>query len=140
VIGGCAALSVAEQSARIAVTARVMPIARAELQGNPPRLTVTAADLARGFIDSPEALRLQVYSNSAGGYVLDVLPVSPVFRGMVVDGFDGSVSLPAAGGTVVQRWQHAQTVSLQLRFRFDLAPDVAPGDYDWPVRLMAHPL
>lgn len=124
----------------LGVSADVAPVARLELASREPDLLLTADDLDRGYIESPQPLHLTVYSNSRSGYALDVMPVSPLFSAVSVQGLDTDVRLSAGGGTVTQRWGHPQKVSLELRFSFVIAEGVQPGRYPWPVRLAARPL
>jgi hypothetical protein len=59
---------------------------------------------------------------------------------MIVRGCDADASLGAEGGTIVQRWQHTNTMRLSLHFRLRLAPGLAPGRYPWPIQLSVRPL
>jgi len=128
----------AETRSMVAVSATVRPIVRVQ-QSMRSTLTISATDVQRGYIEVP-AIHMQVSSNSAQGYALDVLPVNNVFNSVVIRGLDGDVVLGADGGAVVQRWQHGQTVSLNLNFQFALRPDVTAGEYSWPVHVSVRPL
>lgn len=139
-LGGASVASTDQTQASLGVSATVVPVARLELTTREPELQLTAEDLVRGYIESPQPLHLTVYSNSRSGYALDVLPVSPLFSAMSVQGLGTDILLSAEGGTVTQRWSHPQKVSLELRFSFVLAEGVEPGRYAWPVRLAARPL
>lgn len=139
-LGGASVASTDQTRGTLGVSATVVPIARLELTTREPELQLTAEDLVRGYIESPQALHLTVYSNSRNGYALDVLPVSPLFSAMSVQGLGTDILLSAEGGTVTQRWSHPQKVSLELRFSFVLAEGLQPGRYEWPVRLAARPL
>jgi hypothetical protein len=140
VLCSCAVVATAAQTrSTIAVSATVQPVVRVQQNVN-SRLTITAADIQRGYVEVPGAVRMQVSSNSAQGYALDVLPVNNVFSSVVIRGLNGDVMLGADGGAVVQRWQHGQTVSLNLNFQFALRPDVQAGEYSWPVHLSVRPL
>jgi hypothetical protein len=123
------------------VSATVRAVANLKLQSAPPGLNITLADVQRGFIDVAQPTELTVRSNSPTGFALEVLTVaSPLLSSMVVEGLNSDLELGADGGTIVQRWQHPQTVSLSLKFRFALAPGLVPGNYPWPLRLMVRPL
>ena len=139
-LGGASVASTDQTQGSLGVSAIVVPVARLELTTREPELLLTAEDLDRGYIESPWPLHLTVYSNSRSGYALDVLPVSPLFSAMSVQGLGSEVLLSGEGGTVTQRWSHPQEVSLELRFSFVLAEGVRPGRYAWPVRLAARPL
>jgi hypothetical protein len=139
-LAGSSVASTDQAQSSLGVSATVIPVARIELVTREPELLLTAEDLDRGYIETPQALHLTVYSNSRNGFALDVLPVSPLFSAVSVQGLDSDVLLSAGGGTVTQRWSHPQKVSLALRFSFVIAEGIQPGRYPWPVRLAARPL
>lgn len=139
-LAGSSVASTDQARSSLGVSAIVVPIARIELVNREPDLMLTEDDLDRGYIESPQALHLTVYSNSRSGYALDVLPVTPLFSAISVQGLGSEVLLSADGGTVTQRWGHPQKVSLELRFSFVLADGVQAGRHPWPVRLAARPL
>ncbi len=122
------------------VSATVIPVARIYMPSEPPPLQVSAADVARGYIDAPRALLLRVDSNSRAGFALEVYPLSPWCTAVALQGLDTEVDLDRSGGSVVQRWQSGKSRALALRARFSLAPAVQPGLYAWPLRLFARPL
>ena len=137
--GGLAGLCAADTSTLLPVNATVNPVAR--LEAPPPTpLRISAADLARGYVDVPHALRLRVYSNSRAGFALDIAAQSPWFTAVAIDGLDTSVTLGAEGGTIVQRWQGAATREVSLHLRFRLADGLMPGLYVWPLQFRARPL
>jgi hypothetical protein len=122
------------------VSATVLAVANLELQSVPIELPISAADIRRGFIDVAQPTRIIVRSNSQSGFALEVLTVTPMLSSMIIHGLDSDLSLGAEGGTIVQRWQKPQVVTLSLKFRFALAPGLGAGDYPWPVRLAVRPL
>ena len=139
-LGAASVASTDQTQGSLGVSATVLPVARLELNTREPELLLTTEDLNRGYIESPQPLHLTVYSNSRNGFALDVMPVSPLFSAVSVQGLDTDVRLSAEGGTVTQRWTHPQKVSLQLRFSFVIADGIQPGRYPWPLRLAARPL
>lgn len=139
-IGFCAALGAADNRATFMVQATVAPAASIQLSSQPPPIAISTADLARGYAEVNTPMGMQVRSNSRQGYMLDVLPLSPLFTTVAIRGLGADVSVGADGGTIVQRWQHAQTIDLALTYRFYLAPGLAPGKYPWPLRLRVRAL
>lgn len=103
-------------------------------------LDITADDIQRGYVEVSEPMQMRVASNSAQGYALNLLPVNDVFSNVIVRGLNGDVVIGEDGGTIVQRWQHAQTVSLALNFRFAIKPGTQPGEYSWPLQVSVRPL
>lgn len=140
VAGGFVSAGAKEVHTAISVTATVRAIAQIDLQSAPAALEISAADVRRGYVDVPQPTHLVVRSNSASGYALDVLTVAPILSSMVIEGLDSELALGADGGSVVQRWQRPQSVTLSLKFRFSLAAGLAPGIYPWPVRVAVRPL
>jgi hypothetical protein len=123
----------------VGVTVRA--VANMEIKSAPAGLTVSSADLERGFIDVTQPMQLTVRSNSPSGFALDVLTVAtPMVSSMVVEGLNSDLAMGADGGTIVQRWEHPRAVNLSLKFRFALTPGLAPGEYPWPLRLTVRPL
>jgi hypothetical protein len=123
-----------------AVSTTVRAVANMELQSEPTSVQISSADLQRGFVDVLQPTRLIVRSNSASGYALEVMTVTPMATSMIVEGLNADLPLGAEGGTIVQRWQKPQAVDLSLKFRFILAPGLSAGSYPWPVRLAVRPL
>jgi hypothetical protein len=138
--GHIATLNGAESSARFGVSATVLAEASLRLEAAPGELDVSAQDISRGFIDMTEPVRVRVASNSPDGFVLDIWPVGSMLAALGVHGVGGDIRFGAEGGTIVQRWQHAQSMSLNLSFRFVLAPGLVPGRYPYPLRITARAL
>jgi len=150
--GYCVALGAADTSsptrtatgtstrASMMVSVTVAPAAALELSSEPPAVAITSQDLARGYVDISTPTGLRVRSNSPAGYALEVLPVSPLFNAIAIRGLGSDVTVSADGGTIVQRWQHAQSVSLALTYRLYLVDGLQPGTYPWPLRLRVRAL
>ena len=137
-LGDCA---LAQTHAPLMVTARVAPVANLELISQPAMISVSALDVERGFLDVAIPSSMRIRSNSPRGYELEFTPVLPLFSALAVRGLSQQdVTIGAAGGSVVQRWQHGQAVALNLSWRFYLAPGVTAGEYAWPLRLDVRPL
>jgi hypothetical protein len=126
--------------AAIAVTARVLPQAQLQYLQAPPAVDITAADVARGYVETRTATLLRIQSNSRSGYALDLLPRSGWFTSVTVLGVGAQVHFGNGGGTLVQRWSASGSESLALGFRFTLAPDTLPGQYPLPLLLQVRPL
>lgn len=141
IVGACFASAGAKDAhTSFTVGASVRAVARIELGSIPSVLHISAADVARGYLELNEPAQLSVTSNSQHGYALDFLAVEPLFSQVVVQGLGSDVELGAEGGTVVQRGAAPRPVRLALKFRFMLAPGVAAGEYPWPMRFAVRPL
>jgi len=124
----------------IAVTATVDFVARVNSMRAPDAVQLTAADVRRGYVDIAGVTELWIFSNSRSGFILEVDPVSPLFRRLTVHGLGDDVVLGIDGGEIVQRWVRTQTAHLALTFRFTLVPGLRPGTYPWPLQLAVRPL
>ena len=135
--GGAAA----QATAHLQVTAVILRHADMTLVASPPALTITQADVDRGYVDTRSPARIAVRENT-GGFVL-VFDSAPEFaRGITVRGMGPDVQMGGNGGLVTYR-THGRgmaTSMLDLNFRFELAPKVPPGTYGLPVRMSVMPL
>jgi hypothetical protein len=123
-------------TATLSVSATVMARAMATTEYQSPELVITAADIARGYVDVPRATRLQVRTNSANGYLLVFESTQPLFTEVQVSGAGEQVSIASGNGWVLEPFT-ATTVSMVLSYRFSLAPGVRPGSYAWPLSVTA---
>lgn len=132
----CAALPVqgswaADVRTSIPVSATVVAHAGImALEGAAP-VTITAADLARGYVDVDRRYRLR--SNSSRGLLLQLYPRVGLARRIDVSGLPSSLAI---GDTNVEVLRPANE-ELQLRFRLWLEPLAAPGEYPLPLHLAA---
>lgn len=137
---GCAHSGLASESrTTLSVTAVVQPVATLHEVSRPATVEISSLDVERGYAVI-QPVRLEVSGNTRNGYTLELTPTSPLFTSVVVDGFEGDVNLGAEGGTVVQRWRGTRAAALDLRFKFFLRADLAPGRYPWPLLMTARPL
>jgi hypothetical protein len=104
------------------------------------QLQITAADIARGFVELPRATQIEVRSNSRSGYVLNVQPMTKLFTRVEVLGFGPAIALDAEGGSIVQRWEKPSAATVTMGYRFYLSAEAAPGTYPWPLHLAVAPL
>lgn len=145
VFAGCALLTVGhpvqagERSAEIAVSVTVMARTLIDAESSPQQLEVSAADVARGYVEVPGAIQLLVTNTNRRGYLLSVWPQVQVFSTVMVRNGDSQAELGADGGEILER-RWGKRLPLALDFRFMLAPGVKPGVYPWPVKLQVSPL
>jgi len=145
VFAGCLMLGVVqpamagERSAEMAVSVTVMARTLIDTESSPQQLEVSAADVARGYVEVQGATQLVVTNTNRHGYLLSVWPQVQVFSTVMVRNGDSQAELGADGGEIFER-RWGQMLSLELDFRFMLAPGVKPGIYPWPVRLQVSPL
>ncbi len=138
--GATSAPLAAPARAEIGVGATVLARAQIATESTPAALEISAADVARGYVDVPQAMRLTIANTSPYGYALDVWPTAPVFREVRVLGLGREVRLSDDGGAIITRGAHGQALPLVLDVRFTLAPGLVPGRYPWPLKLQVRPL
>jgi hypothetical protein len=101
----------------------------------PSSISVSSEDVARGWIELPAPVEMVVQSNAPQGYTVSFQAQGELVRLVEVKGM-GDVLRVGTSGLVAARpapgrgmWRE----TLQLRFRFELAPQVAPGEHPWPL-------
>ncbi|HTY48912.1 MAG TPA: hypothetical protein VMB48_04385 [Steroidobacteraceae bacterium] len=126
----------------MAVSLVVLPPGGMYRASSPAGLAISAADVARGYVEVRRATRLTVTSLGQAGYLLDVSPTAAVFTEVLVEGVGRQVTLGSNGGTIFERGGIGLSppLALMLDFRFTLAPGVTPGRYPWPLRFQVRPL
>ena len=120
---------------QLAVSAYVPPRVVSQLEQQPAALTITAADVARGYVEVPSASRLRVTSNDPAGFVIDFFPRLPIFTAVHVSTRDGSARLGPDGGGIAEHRRRGRNMPLELSYRFDLVGNVQPGTYAWPLAI-----
>jgi hypothetical protein len=130
----------APQRGLIAVTAIVPAQTVAQLVEQPSEITITDADVARGYVEVAAGSRLRITSNNPAGYFIDFFTRLPIFRSVRVSNSNGSADLGPDGGTIIERGQHGRNLPLDLSYRFMLASNATPGTYAWPLALNVRPL
>lgn len=132
----CAPAAASSGDATLVVRATVLR--HASIRIAPPRtLTVSEADVARGYVELAAPVEVEVQSNVREGYTLVFERLGEQVRQVHVQGLQSALlvgdasamsSRPAAGRGL---WREL----LQLRFRFDLGPQVRAGQLPWPLNI-----
>jgi len=107
----------------------------------PSAVNITADDIARGYVDVPQAVAFRVRSNSRAGYTLTFQPVNFPFSAAEVRW--GAQSAVVEGGDWMASLSHpyqqgSSAGSLAVRLR--LSAGVEPGSYAWPLQVAANSL
>lgn len=129
-------------SQKLLVTANIAKHASLKVLAQPSAVVVTAADVAKGYVDVPAAAEIAVTSNSLSGYMLEFASRGSFIRQIMVKGLARDVQLSAEGGTVMQLASGSGVTkkTLALGFRFLLAESTEQGIYPWPMHLSVTPL
>jgi len=133
-------LNAAALQSQIAVSAIVPAQTVAKLVQQPAEITITDADVARGYIDVALGSQLRVTSNNPAGYVVDFFSRLQIFTSVRISSAAGSADLGPDGGAIIERGQHGRDLPLNLSYRFNLAAAVQPGTYAFPLALNVRPL
>jgi hypothetical protein len=112
---------------RIPVVARMRTLSQGEA------VTVTAADIQRGFVEVPAGSRFELVANSA--HTVHFAAQGAWFSAVKVSGLGGDLMLGPTGGEFLQPLRLAGPEIHQLNYRFDLSPQAVPGRYAWPLSL-----
>jgi hypothetical protein len=100
----------------------------------PTHLALSEQDIARGYKDV--SARYVVDQNSDRGWLLRLSPRMGLTQRVEVRGLSATLVLQADSVEVYQP-QASEPQSLDLDYRFVLAPDARPGSYQLPVQLSA---
>ena len=116
----------------------VLVVARTILtmEQQPATIEITANDVARGYLDFPNAIAFRIRSNAANGYVLQFAAVDAPFSRAEITWNGIVLMIRAEPARINQRYQPRTTSGL-LTVRLRLAPTAVPGTYPWPIHLAA---
>lgn len=126
----------------LTLSATVRKHASVQVLAQPASVTITAADIARGYLDAPSPAQLAVKSNTAQGFTLLFTNQGDFVRQIRVKGLGSDVQLGAGGGVVTHAatGRGMNTTNLDLGYRFELAASAQQGVYAWPMQVSVQPL
>jgi hypothetical protein len=130
----------AQSSAALSVSVMVVASVKLQTTYQAKQIEISAADVARGQVEVPAALRYSVVTNKGAGYLMQFHPVGNVFESVHVEGLGIDVQLGADGGAIVQRAPQVSNQTHELNFRFTLDPNTKVGIYPWPLILTVRAL
>lgn len=125
---------------QIQVSVTVPAQAISELQTQQPQITLSPADVARGYVDISVGSRLNVSANGRDGYAVDFFPRLTIFKAVQVRSASADARIGPEGGTMIVRGPHGRNMPLELSYRFELREQIPPGTYPWPLQLSVRPL
>lgn len=131
-----APLLAASKSASLSVSVEVVARTIMTVDSQPAAVEVTSNDVARGYVDVPQAVAFHVRSNAANGYTVQFQPVSGPFSRAYVNWGNAQATVAADGAWLSQPYQQG-TMTGTFNVRLALAPGTQPGNYAWPVRFDA---
>lgn len=122
---------------KLAVSATILKHTIMKIVAQPASVTVTAADIVRGYVEAPAPVQVAIQTNSPTGYLLEFGSHDNFMQQIRVTGLDSEVQLGSAGGVVTQAvpGRGRRNITLFLAFRFMLSETAKQGVYPWPMRL-----
>lgn len=136
------AVAAAEGSeTKLSVTATILKHASLQVLAQPSSVVVTAADIARGYVEVARPAQIAIKNNSAG-YMLVFAGHGEFVRQVRVRGLGSDVQMGADGGVVSQMntGRGMSSTTLDLGFRFELSASARQGVYPWPMQMSIIPL
>lgn len=130
-LGGAGAGHAADASGYLQVTAVVRHFWRMQVLSQPPAIELSQRDVEAGYVEVTTPLQLAVESNSANGYTIQFARIGEHVRGAQVQGLGREWQL--APDAAISRKPAARREILEFRFRLQLAPNLRPGSYPWPI-------
>jgi len=128
----------AEVSATMRVSAYVMARAIVTIDGQVSTVSVTDADVARGYVDVVDPIVVRVRTNSRQGYILTVDNLSDRFTS--VDLSSNNVSMHVNAQSFLQRPYISGGDVIPMRARLHLAPGTTAGQLPLSIAFNASPL
>jgi hypothetical protein len=116
-------------SANLQVSARVLPHARLQADASP--VSVTAADVRRGYLDVSRHYQLK--TNAPDRVVLQLDPRVGLTDSIEIDGFQAPLRMTDASLEITQLFAREFTVN----YRLWLSAGAMPGEYALPVQVAA---
>jgi len=135
-----AGASAAQISTGMGVSVNVVANAVLQSDYQAGQLSISLADVARGYVDAPNGSRFSVRTNASSGYLMVFYPVGDLFDSVQISGLRATVHFGREGGIAVQRGLPTTGVVHELNFRFFLNAHTLPGQYPWPLQLSARAL
>lgn len=129
----------AAQSTQMHVSVEVIARTILTVDTQPSAVTVTPADLARGYLELPSAIAFRVRSNARNGYMVQFRAIAGPFTRADVSWGTTAASVGSDSSWITQPYQQGTTAG-SMNVRLTLAPGTAAGTYAWPVSLAADSL
>ena len=114
----------------------VSTVFNATLVSQAHMINITAADIARGYVDIDQATVLNVQTNSRDGYYLNFEAGNHPFSEIwVMD--QSRTTLLSNGNGYIHQDNTSSKETKRLSYRFILPKLLPPGSYDWPLIVSA---
>ena len=124
------------QSNIVSINTRVVPSLSYQVVYAESTLTITAADIAKGYVDISRGMELTVKTNSLKGYLVWFSLDGTVLKESGVYDDNNAYGLMRSGGEIHMPYTENNYIPKELSFRFYFSPEVKPGVYEWPLSVM----
>lgn len=128
----------AEARAFMAVTATVVDSVSIRSVHQAKNLVITPQDVERGYVEVPGGSRFEIRNKRP--CLFEFRAVENIFRSVKVTGLQGTTEFGSDGALLLQGSFGNGLASVEVGYRFELAPGVSPGAYNWPLSLTVLPL
>lgn len=128
----------AGESAVLVARASVKSYFAVRTASQPVTVTVSAGDVARGYVDVATPVKLEVEGNDPA-YAITFERSGATFQGAEVQGLGQRVQLDSQA-MLDWRGTGYRRNTLEFRFRLRLAAGAAAGDYAWPIQVSMSPI
>jgi len=131
----------AGSSLDVKVQVRVAKHASIRAVRNPAEIVITAADIARGYVELGEPVEVDVRTNDPNGFMLGFNLNSPMLKRAQLSGVGLNVGIGMNGGNVslAKYATGAGAHTVQLRARLELSEQAVPGRLAWPMTVYIAP-
>lgn len=126
-------------TASMNVSATVLARTMLSIDQQPSSIEVTAADVARGYVELPGAVRFSLRTNARGGTQLDVAGLDQAFTEMKLRWDDRELVVGRGVAGLLEPYR-APVVEHVADVRLALAAGTEPGTYPFSVQMNATPL
>jgi hypothetical protein len=104
-----------------------------------PSITITASDIQKGYLYIPGATKLSIYDNNQSGYALLFEGLNWPFNKALVQGLDREIQISLHSAFIHQPYRKIP-ITETLSYRFNLADNAKPGEYEWPLSVSLSPI
>ena len=126
-------------SAKMQVSAQVIARAIVSIDSQPAGVTITEADIQRGYVDVATPIVVRVRTNSRQGYVLQVENSSDTFSSIELSSSDVAMSVGNHESWIQRPYVGGGDV-IPMRARLHLSQSATPGSVAVPIAFSASPL
>jgi len=118
----------------------VIPVVlRVKAAAEPREVSITDADVARGYVDVERGASLVVTSNSRAGFYVSIAFDSRLLARVVARLHGQAVEADAPGSSLHVDAARLVETPVNVGYRMYLAPGARPGTYRWPIGLAFAP-